>query len=57
MTLPLLVGTDGVEKMGKSLGNFIAIDAPAADQFGALMSIPDTVIGMYARLCDRSPSA
>ena len=50
MTLPLLVGTDGVEKMGKSLGNFIAIDAPAADQFGALMSIPDTVIGMYARL-------
>jgi tyrosyl-tRNA synthetase len=51
LTMPLLVGTDGVEKMGKSLGNFIAIDAPAAEQFGALMSIPDNVIGMYARLC------
>ena len=51
LTLPLLVGTDGVEKMGKSAGNFIAIDAPAAEQFGALMSIPDSVVGMYAQLC------
>ena len=51
LTLPLLVGTDGVEKMGKSLGNFIAIDAPPAEQFGALMSIPDAVVGMYAQLC------
>jgi tyrosyl-tRNA synthetase len=51
LTMPLLVGTDGVEKMGKSLGNFIAITAPAVDQFGQLMSIPDSVIGMYARLC------
>ena len=55
LTMPLLVGTDGVEKMGKSLGNFIAIDAPAADQFGALMSIPDSVVGMYARLCTDLP--
>jgi tyrosyl-tRNA synthetase len=51
LTLPLLVGTDGVEKMGKSLGNYIAIAEPAADQFGKLMSIPDSVVGMYARLC------
>ena len=51
LTMPLLVGTDGTEKMGKSLGNFIAIGAPAVEQFGALMSIPDDVIGMYARLC------
>ena len=51
LTVPLLVGTDGVEKMGKSLGNFIAIDAAPADQFGALMSVPDIVTGMYARLC------
>jgi tyrosyl-tRNA synthetase len=51
LTVPLLVGTDGMQKMGKSLGNFIAINAPANDQFGALMSIPDSVIGMYARLC------
>ncbi|MGI8761794.1 MAG: tyrosine--tRNA ligase [Jatrophihabitantaceae bacterium] len=51
LTLPLLVGTDGVEKMGKSLGNYIAIDEPAAEQFGKLMSIPDALIGSYARLC------
>ncbi len=49
--MPLLVGTDGVEKMGKSLGNYIAIDEPAAEQFGKLMSIPDAVVGLYARLC------
>jgi tyrosyl-tRNA synthetase len=51
LTVPLLVGTDGVEKMGKSLGNYIAIAEPAAEQFGKLMSIPDDVVGTYARLC------
>lgn len=51
LTMPLLVGTDGLEKMGKSLGNFIAIDAAPGDQFGALMSIPDAAVAMYARLC------
>jgi tyrosyl-tRNA synthetase len=51
LTVPLLVGTDGVEKMGKSLGNFIGIDEPAGEQFGKLMSIPDAVVGQYARLC------
>ena len=51
LTVPLLVGTDGVEKMGKSLGNYIGIAEPAAEQFGKLMSIPDTVVGLYARLC------
>lgn len=51
LTLPLLVGTDGVEKMGKSLGNYIAINEPAAEQFGKLMSIPDVAVGVYARLC------
>jgi tyrosyl-tRNA synthetase len=51
LTVPLLVGTDGVEKMGKSLDNFVAITEPAPEQFGKLMSIPDTVVGMYARLC------
>jgi tyrosyl-tRNA synthetase len=50
LTVPLLVGTDGVEKMGKSLGNFIAINEPAAEQFGKLMSIPDPVVGSYALL-------
>ncbi|MFL5846172.1 MAG: tyrosine--tRNA ligase, partial [Solirubrobacteraceae bacterium] len=51
LTVPLLVGTDGVEKMGKSLGNYIGIDEPPAEQFGKLMSIPDAVVGLYARLC------
>jgi tyrosyl-tRNA synthetase len=51
LTVPLLVGTDGVEKMGKSLGNYIAIAEPASEQFGKLMSIPDSVVGLYARLC------
>ena len=51
LTVPLLVGTDGVEKMGKSLGNFIGIREPAGEQFGKLMSVPDSVVGMYARLC------
>ncbi|MEO6887236.1 MAG: tyrosine--tRNA ligase [Jatrophihabitantaceae bacterium] len=51
LTVPLLVGTDGVQKMGKSLGNYIAIGESAAEQFGKLMSIPDSVVGLYARLC------
>ena len=51
LTVPLLVGTDGVEKMGKSLANYIGITEPPGEQFGKLMSIPDSVVGMYARLC------
>jgi tyrosyl-tRNA synthetase len=51
LTLPLLVGTDGVEKMGKSLGNYIALNDPPGEQFGKVMSIPDSLTTMYARLC------
>lgn len=51
LTVPLLVGTDGVEKMGKSLGNYVGIREPADEQFGKLMSIPDNVVGLYAELC------
>ncbi len=51
ITVPLLVGTDGVEKMGKSLGNWIGIREPAAEQFGKLMSIPDSAVATYAALC------
>jgi tyrosyl-tRNA synthetase len=50
LTVPLLVGTDGIEKMGKSLDNYIAINDSADEQFGKVMSIPDSVVGMYARL-------
>jgi tyrosyl-tRNA synthetase len=50
LTVPLLVGTDGVEKMGKSLGNYVAINDAPGEQFGKLMSIPDSVIVQYAQL-------
>jgi len=49
-TLPLLVGTDGVEKMSQSLGNVIGVDEPPNEMFGKLMSIPDHLIVDYARL-------
>jgi tyrosyl-tRNA synthetase len=51
LTVPLLIGTDGVEKMGKSLDNYIAINDTADEQFGKLMSIPDSIVGLYALLC------
>jgi tyrosyl-tRNA synthetase len=57
LTVPLLVGTDGVEKMGKSLGNWIGIEEPPDEQFGKVMSIPDTVISHYARLATDLPPA
>jgi tyrosyl-tRNA synthetase len=51
LTVPLLVGTDGVEKMGKSLGNWIALSESPEEQFGKVMSIPDTLVEQYATLC------
>jgi tyrosyl-tRNA synthetase len=51
LTMPLLVGIDGVEKMGKSLNNYVAIGEPPAEQFGKLMRIPDDVVESYATLC------
>ena len=58
LTMPLLVGTDGKEKMSKSKGNYIGIDDPPEEQFGKLMSIPDDVLGDYWRLClDEEPPA
>jgi tyrosyl-tRNA synthetase len=50
LTMPLLEGTDGVQKMSKSLGNYIAIDEPAEDMFGKLMSISDTLMWRYFEL-------
>ncbi len=50
MTLPILVGTDGVRKMSKSEGNYIAIMDSPADMFGKIMSIPDVIITNYFRL-------
>ena len=50
LTMPLLEGTDGVQKMSKSLGNHIGIQEPAKEMFGKLMSIPDTLIVKYFTL-------
>ncbi|MGH7263968.1 MAG: tyrosine--tRNA ligase [Candidatus Rokuibacteriota bacterium] len=48
ITLPILVGTDGVQKMSKSLGNYVGITEPPAQMFGKLMSVSDDVmLGYY----------
>jgi tyrosyl-tRNA synthetase len=50
LTMPLLEGTDGVEKMSKSLGNYIGIAEPAQDIFGKLMRISDELMWRYMEL-------
>jgi tyrosyl-tRNA synthetase len=45
--MPLLVGTDGVQKMSKSLGNYVAVEDPPDDMYGKLMSLPDELIVPY----------
>lgn len=50
LTMPLLEGTDGVEKMSKSKGNYIGISEPAEEMFGKLMSISDTLMWRYFEL-------
>ncbi|MCH7696883.1 MAG: tyrosine--tRNA ligase [Proteobacteria bacterium] len=55
ITMPLLVGLDGVQKMSKSLGNTIGIDEPAAEMFGKLMSISDELMWKYFELLSFSP--
>lgn len=50
ITYELLVGTDGVEKMSKSVGNYIGIDDPPEEQFGKAMSIPDSALDQWWRL-------
>jgi tyrosyl-tRNA synthetase len=51
LTTPLLEGTDGVEKMSKSLGNYVGIDEPPREIFGKLMSIADPLMWRYYELC------
>ncbi len=50
LTTPLLVGTDGVEKMSKSRGNYVGIADPPEEQFGKTMSIPDDALPQWWRL-------
>ncbi len=55
MTMPLLEGTDGVQKMSKSLGNFIGIDERPEEMFGKLMSISDELMWRYFELLSARP--
>jgi tyrosyl-tRNA synthetase len=50
LTMPLLRGTDGVQKMSKSLNNGVYLDDPPEEQFGKLMRIPDHLVPEYLRL-------
>ena len=50
ITLPILEGTDGVQKMSKSLGNHIGLTEPPNEMFGKVMSIPDEVMIRYFKL-------
>ncbi|RYD82009.1 MAG: tyrosine--tRNA ligase [Verrucomicrobiaceae bacterium] len=48
--MPLLVGTDGVQKMSKSYGNYVGVAEPPQEQFGKLMSISDETMAIYYSL-------
>jgi len=57
LTTPLLEGTDGVEKMSKSLGNYVGVSDPPAEMYAKLMSISDELMWRYfLLLTDRSPA-
>ena len=55
VTVPLLEGTDGVNKMSKSYGNYVGIDEPPDDMFGKLMSISDDLMIKYYELLSDVP--
>jgi tyrosyl-tRNA synthetase len=53
ITMGILPGTDGVQRMSKSTGNVVPINSGAEDMYGKLMSIPDFAMGKYMRLVTR----
>ena len=55
ITLPLLEGIDGVEKMSKSLNNYVGINEPPQDMYGKIMSIPDNLMIRYFELVTDVP--
>ncbi|MFC1663542.1 tyrosine--tRNA ligase [Patescibacteria group bacterium] len=55
ITLPLLVGLDGKDKMSKSLNNYIGITESSQEQYGKIMSIPDNIIFHYFELATKIP--
>lgn len=57
LTLPLLEGTDGTQKMSKSLGNYIGVSEDPRDIYGKVMSIPDSLMWRYYELLSRVSGA
>ncbi|MEW5893695.1 MAG: tyrosine--tRNA ligase [Pseudomonadota bacterium] len=57
LTMPILEGLDGVQKMSKSLGNYIGINEPPNEMFGKLMSVSDTLMWRYIELLSFQPAA
>jgi len=55
--MPILVGTDGVQKMSKSLGNYVALEEPPEEMYGKLMSLPDELISSYYEYLTDVPDA
>jgi len=55
LTVPILEGLDGVQKMSKSLGNYVGINEPPADIYGKLMSVSDALMFRYFDLATRVP--
>lgn len=55
LTMPILVGTDGVRRMGKSLGNYIGVAETPENQFGKVMSVPDEPMRQYFTLLTDLP--
>jgi tyrosyl-tRNA synthetase len=55
MTMPILVGTDGERRMGKSLGNYIGVAESSENQFGKIMSVPDEPMRQYFTLLTELP--
>ena len=57
LTMPLLVGTDGVQKMSQSLGNYIGVTDEPNDMFGKVMSIPDELMESWFTLATSTPAS
>lgn len=57
ITMPILVGLDGHEKMSKSLGNYVGVNEAPHDMFGKLMSVPDSCMVNYLTLLTSMPEA
>ena len=55
LLMPILVGTDGTQKMSKSLGNYIGISEAPNEMFGKIMSLPDEAMRQYYTLCTGVP--